>query len=130
MRRPVSARVPPARVAGAVSVFLYDPAAFLGEAEGWVSGEAAQIGSVRGGLFRGPRGRLGLVPQPGAPLVRGRLVDVAAAQLSVLDFLLGGVGGGLVRRSVDVVVNLRIVPAMTWVLSDSAGWKSVKQERT
>lgn len=130
MRRPVSARGRPTPLDEAGNVFLYDPHAFLGEAEGWVGGDATQLGSVRGRLFRGPRGRLGLVPEAGAPLVRGRLVDVPAAQLPVLDFLLGGVGGGLKRQAVDVVVSLRIVRATAWVLTDSIGWKSVKQERT
>lgn len=109
-------------------MFVYDERALLGEAEGWLGGDRGAPGGVRGRLFRGPRGRLGLLPEPGGPLVRGRVVEVLAVQLAVLDFLLAGVGGGLVRRPVHVVVNLRSVVAQAWVLADVVGWKQVKQE--
>ena len=110
------------------AVFVYDERALLGEAAGWLGGGLGALGGVRGRLFRGPRGRLGLVPEPGGALVRGRVVEVLAAQLPILDFLLAGVGGGLVRRPVLVVVNLRSVQAAAWVLIDPFGWKPVKQE--
>ncbi len=110
------------------SVFVYDERALLGEAEGWLGGDRGTPGTVRGRLFRGPKGRLGLVPEAGAPLVRGRVVELLAIQLPVLDFLLTGLGGSLVRRPVQVVVNLRSVQASAWVLTDAFGWKPVKQE--
>lgn len=127
MRRVVAAAVPAASAQGS-AVFMYDQRALLGEAEGWLGGERGALGGVRGRLFRGPNGRLGLVPEPGGPLVRGRVVEVMAVQLPVLDFLLAGLGGALVRRPVQAVVNLRAVQAFAWVLTDSFGWKPVKQE--
>lgn len=111
------------------TLFLYDQRALSGEAEGWLAEVQGRPASVRGRLFRGPRGRLGLVPDPKAPLVRGSLVEVTPAQLPVLDFLFGGVGGALVHRPLDVIVNLRTTRATAWVLTDVQGWKPVPQER-
>lgn len=111
------------------TLFLYDARALRGEAEGWLADTEDKPASVRGRLFRGPRGRLGLVPDPKAPPVRGRLVDISPAQLPVLDFVLGGVGGALVHQPVDVIVNLRTTRATAWVLTDVHGWKPVPQER-
>lgn len=127
MRRPVA---PTARAASpeGTSIFVYDERAFLGEAEGWLGGDRGTVGGVRGRLFRAPSGRLGLVPEPGGPLVRGRVVELMAVQLPILDFVLAGVGSALVRRPVQVVVNLRSVQAFAWVLTDVVGWKQVKQE--
>lgn len=116
------------------SIFVYDARALGGEAEGWLGEGAAAVAgvaaAVRGRLYRGPRGRLGLLPDPAAPPVHGRLVEVTPAQLPVMDFLFSGTGSPLARRSVDVIVNLRMARATSWVLTDLTGWKPVKREST
>lgn len=133
MRRALSARSAVHATVGG-SIFVYDARALGGEAEGWLGeGPAAAAGvpaAVRGRLYRGPRGRLGLLPDPQAPPVSGRLVEVTPAQLPVMDFLFSGAGGPFARRPVEVIVNLRLARATSWVLTDLTGWKPVKQERT
>ncbi len=125
MRRGLTAQPDPGG-----SIFLYDTRSLRGEAEGWLPEDPGRSASVRARLFRGPRGRLGIVPDPTAPWVRGRLIEVTPAQMPVLDFVLGGVGAGLVRRPVDVVVSLRSTRASAWVIEDARAWRPVKQERT
>jgi len=113
------------------SVFIYDLRALRGEAQGWLGdGEGAPgtPAAVRGHLFRGPRGRLGLVPDPAAAPVQGRLVEVTPAQLPVLDFLFAGIGSPLHRRAVDVIVNLRPRAGTTWALTETRGWVAVRRE--
>ncbi len=113
------------------SVFVYDLRALRGEAAGWLGeteGAAGTPATVRGHLFRGPRGRLGLVPDPAAPPVRGRLVEVTPAQLPVLDFLFAGIGSPLTRRAVDVIVNMRARKGTTWALTETRGWVPLERE--
>ena len=117
-------RLAPAPGAG---VFLYDSRALSGEAEGWLGPRPGTAASVRGRLFRGPRGHLGLKLDSTAAPVSGRFVELLPTQLPVLDFLLGGPGSGLERQRVQVVRGLRLVPADAWVLTQTTGWRPVKE---
>jgi hypothetical protein len=114
---------------GAEGLFLYDPRALTGAAEGWLGPRAGFAASVRGRLFRGPRGHLGLVPDAAAAPVQGRYVELPAAQLAVFDFVLGGPGSGLVRKEVQVVKGLRLLSPQAWGLETTVGWRPAKERR-
>lgn len=111
----------------AAGVFLYDTHALTGEAEGWLGPRPGIAAAVRGHLFRGPRRHLGLLPDPAGAPVSGRYVELLPTQLPVLDFLLGGPGSGLERQEVQVVKGLRLLPAQAWVLTQTTGWRPVKE---
>ncbi len=109
------------------AVFVYDQEALMGGASGWLGEDPGVLASVRGRLYRSRRGRLGLVPDPSAPPVRGRLVELTPPQMPVLNFLFSGTGSQLVPQTVEVIVNLRIGRATSWVLSDLTGWRAVRR---
>jgi hypothetical protein len=117
-------RVAPPPGAG---VFLYDARALSGEAAGWLGERPGVAAAVRGRLFRGPRGHLGLQPDSTAPPVSGRFVELLPTQLPVLDYLLGGPGSGLERQRVQVVKGLRLVQADAWILTNTTGWRPTKE---
>lgn len=116
-----------ARLSPGSGVFIYDLRALSGEAQGWLGARPGSAASVRGRLFRGPRGHLGLLPDPTAAPVSGRYVELLPTQLPVLDFVLGGPGSGLERREVQVVKGLRLHPAQAWVLTQTTGWRPLKE---
>jgi gamma-glutamylcyclotransferase (GGCT)/AIG2-like uncharacterized protein YtfP len=96
----------------------------------WIAGLPMRPASVRGALWRSPRNRPALVPDPDGLPIQGVLVEVDDARLAVLD-LVETVGQDLLRRAaVRVALHLRSTEAQAWVLPPAErqppGWRRLK----
>lgn len=95
----------------------------------WVAGLPLTAATVRGTLWRGPRNRPALLPDPAGRPIRGALVEVDAARLAVMDLVenAGEIPGSpsLHRGPVLAAANMRSVPAEAWVLAAKPprGWR-------
>ncbi len=92
----------------------------------WIAGLPLSPATVRGALWRGPRNRPALVPDPAGRLIRGALVEVEDARLAVLDLVESAGEGPLRRAPVAASHNLRVIRAEAWVLdAPPRGWRKL-----
>ncbi len=82
----------------------------------WIAGLPCTPASVRGALYRGPRNRPGLVPDPDGRPVRGLLVEAPPNLLALLDTLEGVGAGPFRRQSVPAASLMRAINAECYVL--------------
>ena len=106
-----------------------------GDEEAWLAGMPYTPAVVRGELWLDSRRRPALFVRAtrGGWNVPGRLVEVDAARLRVLD-LVHAAFGGLERRPVRAASRMQVVPAQAWVLPrapfPSEGWRRMKSPRS
>jgi hypothetical protein len=88
--------------------------------------------TVRGALYRGPRNRPALAPDPMGKPIHGVLVEVDPGRLVVMD-LVETAGQDLVHRApVLASYSLRSTTAEAWVLPPGRrlpGWRKLGTDR-
>lgn len=97
-------------------VFLYGSSLPGQPDHPWVADLTPQPATVHGTLWRSPRNRPALVPDADGRPIRGVLVDIDPARISVLDLLETTGNTDIQRALVRAALHMRSVEAQAWVL--------------